>query len=88
MATDEDDKIPPTCLVLDSTRQRIVVVCGACGSGKSYATRALLRYMFQQGILKRIRIFSHAAAANHEHDWAPEGCVNPISLYAVSKYHK
>ena len=88
MATDGDEKTPQTGLVMDSTRPRIVVVCGACGSGKSYATRALLRSMFEQGILKWIRIYSHTAAANHEYDWAPEGCVHPISLDAVSKYHK
>ena len=88
MATDEDDKTTPTGLVLDSTRPRIVVVCGACDSGKSYAACTLLRSMFEQGILKWIRIYSHTAAANHEYDWAPEGCVHPISLDAVSKYHK
>ena len=73
---------------LETTRARIVVVCGACGSGKSYATRALLKRLFQQGVLKWIRIYSHTAAANHEYDWAPEGCVHPISLDAVSTYHK
>ena len=88
MATDGDGKIPETGLVLDSTRPRIVVVCGACGSGKSYATRALLRSMFEQGILKWVRIYSHTAAANHEYDWAPEGYVHPIFFDAVSKYHK
>ena len=66
MATDGDEKTPQTGLVMDSTRPRIVVVCGACGSGKSYATRALLRAMFEQGILKWIRIYSHVAAANHK----------------------
>ena len=73
---------------LDTSRARIIVVCGACGSGKSYATRALLKTLFQQGVLKWIRIYSHTAAANHEYDWAPEGCVHPISLDAVSTYHK
>ena len=72
----------------DTSRARIIVVCGACGSGKSYATRALLKTLFQQGVLKWIRIYSHTAAANHEYDWASEGCVHPISLDAVSTYHK
>ena len=88
MATDKDDETTPTGLVLDSTRPQIVVVCGACGSGKSYATRALLRSMFEQGILKCIRIYSHTAATDHDYDWTPEGCVHLISLDAVSKYHK
>ena len=73
---------------MDTSRARIVVVCGACGSGKSYACRALLKTLFQQGILKWIRIYSHTAAANHEYDWAPQGCVHPINLDAVSEYHK
>ena len=72
---------------MDTSRARIVVVCGACGSGKSYACRALLKKLFQQGILKWIRIYSHTAAANHEYDWAPSGCEHPINLDAVSSYH-
>ena len=32
---------------MDTSRARIVIVCGACGSGKSYACRALLKTLFQ-----------------------------------------
>ena len=71
----------------DTSRARFAVVCGTCGSGKIYACRALLKTLFQQGILKWIRIYSHTPAANHEYDWAPQGCVHPIDLDAVSGYH-
>ena len=53
---------------LDTTHTHIVVVCGDSGSGKSYSTCALLKTLFQQGILKWIRIYSHTVAANHEYD--------------------
>ena len=72
---------------MDTSRARIVVVRDACGSGKRYACRALLKTLFQQGILKWMRIYSHAAAANHEYDWTPQGCVHPIDLDAALSYH-
>ena len=53
---------------LDITRARIVVACWSCSSGKSYTTCALLKTLFQQGVLKWIRVYSHTVVANHEYD--------------------
>ena len=73
-------------LELDFSRPRLLVVLGACASGKSYAVRALCKELFAQGHFKFARVYSKTARINGEYNWLPDEAIHDISIRGLSEY--
>jgi hypothetical protein len=71
---------------LDVSRARLIVVLGACASGKSYAVRSICKQLFMQGHLKFARVYSKTARVNKEYSWLPEGAVHDIDVKGIAAY--
>ena len=71
---------------LDVSRARLIVVLGACASGKSYAVRSMCKQLFMQGHLKFARVYSKTARVNKEYAWLPDGAVHDIDVKGIAAY--
>ena len=79
---------PTSVAALDVSRPRLVVILGACASGKSVLLRHLVKSMFQKGHLQFCRVYSKTHRANNEYDWLPDGAVHDIDLDEIHDYQE
>jgi energy-coupling factor transporter ATP-binding protein EcfA2 len=73
---------------MDVTRPKLVVILGACGSGKSVLLKHLVKTMFESGNLSWCRVYRKTHRANHEYDWLPDGAVHDIDLEEIHEYQE
>ena len=70
------------------SQPRLVVILGACTSGKSVLLRHLVKSMFQKSHLQFCRVYSKTHRANNEYDWLPDGAVHGIDLDDIHEYQE
>ena len=73
---------------LDISRPKLVVILGACASGKSVLLKHIVKTMFQGGVLHWARVYSKTHRANNEYGWLPKGCVHDIDLEKLHDYQE
>ena len=73
---------------MDVTRPQLVVILGACGSGKYVLLKHLVKTMFQSGDLSWCRVYSKTHRANHEYAWLPDGAIHNIGLEEIHEYQE
>jgi hypothetical protein len=73
---------------LDVSRPKLVVILGACASGKSVLLKHLVKTMFETGNLHWCRVYRKIHRANNESGWLPDGAVHDINLDEIHDYQE